>query len=130
MHRRKQLQHLSTQYNQRVLRSRSAKPTLNQIILLSLESSLSMRSSERIYEQMSHDDQVTRTCFRTMFSKLYSPTAPLGLPKMPPICSVSSKVGSVVEWSKRRAISLLNYKRTAMSWYLRKQVGVIAYPMH
>ena len=27
-------------------------------------------------------------------------------------------------------ISLLNYKRTAISWYLRKQVGVIAYPMY
>ena len=26
--------------------------------------------------------------------------------------------------------SLLNYKRTAISWYLRKQVGVIAYPMY
>ena len=27
-------------------------------------------------------------------------------------------------------VSLLNYKRTAISWYLRKQVGVIAYPMY
>ena len=27
-------------------------------------------------------------------------------------------------------ISLLNYKRTAISFHLRKQVGVIAYPMY
>ena len=27
-------------------------------------------------------------------------------------------------------ISLLNSKRTAISWHLRKQVGVIAYPMY
>ena len=25
---------------------------------------------------------------------------------------------------------LLNYKRTAISWHLRKQIGVIAYPLY
>ena len=29
-----------------------------------------------------------------------------------------------------KIISLPNYKRTAISWHLRKQVGVIAYPMY
>ena len=31
---------------------------------------------------------------------------------------------------KITVISLLNYKRIAISWHLRKQIGVIAYPMY
>ena len=32
--------------------------------------------------------------------------------------------------SSAKYLILLNYKRTAISWHLRKQVGVIAYPMY
>ena len=31
---------------------------------------------------------------------------------------------------EKKSVTLLDYKRTAISWYLRKQVGVIAYPMY
>ena len=37
---------------------------------------------------------------------------------------------AVLNYSYITVISLLNYKRTAITWHLRKQVWVIAYPMY